>query len=122
MNPHFAALPLDEHRVAGKNQPFFAIFLATLLCMASSLASGQTGGKFSTECAQRDLDLIATLDGHRFAQDIGQENLSAAFMAILRARETCYSDPAKALVLYDAIAFGPTLASTRQGRTWGTLD
>lgn len=82
MNPHFAASPLDEHRVAGKTQSFFAIFLATLLCMASSLASGQT-----TECAQRDLDLIATLDGHRFAQDIGQENLSAAFMAILRARD-----------------------------------
>src|SRR4051812_38561844 len=123
MNPYSAILPLDEKRVASKTKPFFAVFLSILLCMASSLASGQAGGKFSRECAQHDLDLVAALDGHRFAQDIGPENLAAAFMAILGARETCYADPDKALVMYDAIVFGPALVRMqRQEHAWGTLD
>ena len=113
--------PADAPRHDRTRSSFLAALLAAALCMTGSLASGQPAGNFTRECALYDNERVTELDQHRAAQDVAPDNLHAGYMAILRARAACDSDPVAAIAMYDSVSFGPTLAAARP-YAWGTID
>lgn len=66
-------------------------------------------------CAARDLKLIAQLDKHGEAQDVPDDDLRSAFLALVDARKICFSGRVEeALAIYDSITFTGGKTAQRQ--------
>ena len=75
---------------------------------AQGQASTAAAGRFTPECAQRDLNVLTLIEGHREAARLPASMLAEAGLAQLDARLACLAGrQAEALAKYDRILNAP---------------